>query len=95
MTYLKYIFFVRETQFILQSVIIHSANGGKGEGWLVEEYSALQNESESQFVPHSNHVTSPLQNESEIRFVPHRNHVTSPLQNESEIRFVPHWNHIT
>jgi hypothetical protein len=23
----------------LQSVIIHSANGGKGEGWLVEEYS--------------------------------------------------------
>jgi hypothetical protein len=29
----------------LQSVIIHSANGGKGEGWHVEEYSvALQNE---------------------------------------------------
>jgi hypothetical protein len=23
----------------LQSVIIHSANGGKGEGWHVEEYS--------------------------------------------------------
>jgi hypothetical protein len=23
----------------LQAVIIHSANGGKGEGWLVEEYS--------------------------------------------------------
>jgi hypothetical protein len=47
----------------LQSVIIHSANGGKGEGWHVEEYSvALQNGSESQFVPHRNHVTSPLQN---------------------------------
>jgi hypothetical protein len=79
----------------LQSVIIHSANGGKGEVCLVEEYSvALQNGSEIQFVPHGNHVTSPLQNESEIQFVPHRNHITLPLQNESEIQFVPHRNHI-
>jgi hypothetical protein len=60
----------------LQSVIIHSANGGKGEGCLVEEYSvALQNESDIQFVPHRNHITSPLQIESEIQFVPHRNHI--------------------
>jgi hypothetical protein len=79
----------------LQSVIIHLANGGKGEGSLVEEYSALQNEGEIQLVPHRNHVMSPLQNESEIQFVPHRNHVTSPLQNESEIQFVPHRNHVT
>jgi hypothetical protein len=79
----------------LQPVIIHSANGGKGEGWYVEEYSvALQNGSGIQFVPHRNHITSPLQNESEIQFVPHRNHIMSPLQNESEIQFVPHRNHI-
>jgi hypothetical protein len=33
-------FFVRKKDPIyLQSVIIHSANGGKGEGCLVEEYS--------------------------------------------------------
>jgi hypothetical protein len=38
--------FFKEDPIYLQSVIIHSANGGKGEGWLVEEYSvALQNES--------------------------------------------------
>jgi hypothetical protein len=30
--------FVRDPIY-LQSVIIHSANGGKGEGWHVEEYS--------------------------------------------------------
>jgi hypothetical protein len=60
----------------LQSVIINSANGWKGEGWHVEEYSvALQNRSEIQFVPHRNHVTSPLQIESEIQFVPLRNHI--------------------
>jgi hypothetical protein len=32
-------FFVRKTQIYLQYVIIHSANGGNGEGWHVEEYS--------------------------------------------------------
>jgi hypothetical protein len=32
------IFFIRDPIY-LQSVIIHSANGGKGEGWHVEEYS--------------------------------------------------------
>jgi hypothetical protein len=63
----------------LQSVIIHSANGGKGEGWHVEEYSvALTKGNEIQFVPHRNHITSTLQNESDIQFVPHRNHITSP-----------------
>jgi hypothetical protein len=88
-----YFFLVRDAIY-LQSVLIHSANGGKGEGCIVEEYSALQNGSEVQFVPHRNHVTAPLQNESEIQFVPHGNHVTSPLQNGSEIQFVPHRNHI-
>jgi hypothetical protein len=34
-----FFFFVRKTPIYLQSVIIHSANGGKGEGCLVEEYS--------------------------------------------------------
>jgi hypothetical protein len=88
--------FFYEDPIYLQSVVIYLANGGKGEGCLVEEYSvALQNESQIQFVPHRNHVTSPLQNESEIQFVPHRNHVTSPLQNESEIQFVPQRNHVT
>jgi hypothetical protein len=33
------IFFLLERPIYLQSVIIHSANGGKGEGWQVEEYS--------------------------------------------------------
>jgi hypothetical protein len=33
-----YIFFVRDPIY-LQSVIIHSANGGKVEGWHVEEHS--------------------------------------------------------
>jgi hypothetical protein len=32
------IFFLKDPIY-LQSVIIHSANGGKGEGWHVEEYS--------------------------------------------------------
>jgi hypothetical protein len=32
------IFFVRDPIY-LQSVIIHSENGMKGEGWHVEEYS--------------------------------------------------------
>jgi hypothetical protein len=51
-------FFFLKDPIYLQSVIIHSANGGKGEGCLVEEYSvALQNESEIQFVPHRNHIT--------------------------------------
>jgi hypothetical protein len=31
-------FFLKDPIY-LQSVIIHSANGGKGEGWHVEEYS--------------------------------------------------------
>jgi calcineurin-like phosphoesterase len=70
-------FFFLLDPIYLQSVIIHSENGGKGEGWHVEEYSVtLQNGSEIQFVPHGNHITSPLQNESEIQFVPHRNHIT-------------------
>jgi hypothetical protein len=51
------IFFLKDSIY-LQSVIIHSANGGKCEGCLVEEYSvALQNGSEIQFVPHRNHIT--------------------------------------
>jgi hypothetical protein len=51
-----HIFFLKDPIY-LQSVIIHSENGGKGEGWHVEEYSvALQNESEIQFVPHRNHI---------------------------------------
>jgi hypothetical protein len=33
------IFFFLKDPIYLQSVIIHSANGGKGEGWHVEEYS--------------------------------------------------------
>jgi hypothetical protein len=33
------IFFFWKDPIYLQSVIIHSANGGKGEGWHVEEYS--------------------------------------------------------
>jgi hypothetical protein len=33
-----YLFFLKDPIFF-QSVIIHSANGGKGEGWHVEEYS--------------------------------------------------------
>jgi hypothetical protein len=39
--YLKrpHIFFFLKDPIYLQSVIIHSANGGKGEGWLIEEYS--------------------------------------------------------
>jgi hypothetical protein len=32
-------FFIRKTPIYLQSVIIYSANGGKGKGCLVEEYS--------------------------------------------------------
>jgi hypothetical protein len=32
-------FFLHRDPIYLQSVIIHSANGGKGEGCLVEEYS--------------------------------------------------------
>jgi hypothetical protein len=32
-------FFFLKDPIYLQSVIIHSANGGKGEGWHVEEYS--------------------------------------------------------
>jgi hypothetical protein len=31
-------FFLKDPIY-LQSVTIHSANGGKGEGWHVEEYS--------------------------------------------------------
>jgi hypothetical protein len=51
-------FFWHKDPIYLQSVIIHSANGGKVEGCLVEEYSvALQNGSEIQFVPHGNHIT--------------------------------------
>jgi hypothetical protein len=34
-----YNFFLLDGPIYLQSVIIHSANGGKGEGCLVEEYS--------------------------------------------------------
>jgi hypothetical protein len=34
------VFFFLRDPIYLQSVIIHSANGGKGEGCLVEEYSA-------------------------------------------------------
>jgi hypothetical protein len=33
-----YIFFFKDPIY-LQSVIIHSANGGKGEGCIVEEYT--------------------------------------------------------
>jgi hypothetical protein len=33
------IFFFLKNPIYLQSVTIHSANGGKGEGWHVEEYS--------------------------------------------------------
>jgi hypothetical protein len=33
------VFFFLKDPIYLQSVIIHSANGGKGEGWHVEEYS--------------------------------------------------------
>jgi hypothetical protein len=32
-------FFFLKDPIYLQSVITHSANGGKGEGWPVEEYS--------------------------------------------------------
>jgi hypothetical protein len=32
-------FFFLKDLIYLQSVTIHSANGGKGEGWHVEEYS--------------------------------------------------------
>jgi hypothetical protein len=31
--------FLERDPIYLKSVIIHSANGGKGEGWHVEEYS--------------------------------------------------------
>jgi hypothetical protein len=34
-----FFFFCERDPIYLQSVIIHSANGGKGEGWHVEEYS--------------------------------------------------------
>jgi hypothetical protein len=33
------IYFFLKDPIYLQSVTIHSANGGKGEGWHVEEYS--------------------------------------------------------
>jgi hypothetical protein len=33
------VFFYYKDPIYLQSIIIHSANGGKGEGWHVEEYS--------------------------------------------------------
>jgi hypothetical protein len=33
-----FLFFLKDPIY-LQSVTIHSANGGKGEGWQVEEYS--------------------------------------------------------
>jgi hypothetical protein len=33
------VFFFLKNPIYLQSVTIHSANGGKGEGWHVEEYS--------------------------------------------------------
>jgi hypothetical protein len=36
---LKEFFFREREPIYLQSVTIHSANGGKGEGCLVEEYS--------------------------------------------------------
>jgi hypothetical protein len=35
-------FFCLLDPIYLQSVIIHSANGGKGEGWHVEEYSVFK-----------------------------------------------------
>jgi pyruvate/2-oxoglutarate/acetoin dehydrogenase E1 component len=35
----KQSFFFLKDPIYLQSVTIHSANGGKGEGWHVEEYS--------------------------------------------------------
>jgi hypothetical protein len=35
---LQHFFFFKDPIY-LQSIIIHSANGGKGEGWHVEEYS--------------------------------------------------------
>jgi hypothetical protein len=38
LVFLDYIFFLKDPIY-LQSVTIHSANGGKGEGWHVEEYS--------------------------------------------------------
>jgi hypothetical protein len=34
----KFFFWLKDPIY-LQSVTIHSANGGKGEGWHVEEYS--------------------------------------------------------
>jgi hypothetical protein len=34
-----FVFFYQKDPIYLQSVIIHSANGGKGEGRHVEEYS--------------------------------------------------------
>jgi hypothetical protein len=34
-----FVLVVRETPIYLKSVIIHSENGGKGEGCLVEVYS--------------------------------------------------------
>jgi hypothetical protein len=34
-----YLFIFLKDPIYLQSVIIHAANGGKGEGWHVEEYS--------------------------------------------------------
>jgi hypothetical protein len=34
-----FVFFVLKDQIYLQSVTIHSANGGQGERWHVEEYS--------------------------------------------------------
>jgi hypothetical protein len=34
-----FLFFCQRNPIYLQCVIIHSANGGKGEGWHVEEYS--------------------------------------------------------
>jgi hypothetical protein len=36
--YIAEFFFLKDPIY-LQSVTIHSANGGKGEGWLVEECS--------------------------------------------------------
>jgi hypothetical protein len=38
LTYTAFFFFLKDPNY-LQSVTIHSANGGKGEGWHVEEYS--------------------------------------------------------
>jgi hypothetical protein len=37
--FIFYEFFFLKDPIYLQSVTIHSANGGKGEGWHVEKYS--------------------------------------------------------